>query len=82
MNYIFRQIMGRDLGGIEYDGSAALYVGAEFPELPEEARNAGFSDRTELLLLDKADTGDDAARRAEARMIARRIGNWSERRGH
>ena len=73
VNYIFRQIMGRDLGGIEYDDSAALYVGADFPELPEEARNAGFSDRTELLLLDKADTGDEAARRAEARMIARRI---------
>ena len=61
VNYIFRQIMGRDLGGIEYDDSAALYVGADFPELPEEARNAGFSDRTELLLLDKADTGDEVS---------------------
>ena len=73
VNYIFRRIMGRDLGGIEYDDSAALYVGADFPELPAEARAAGFSDRTELLLLDKSDTGDEAARRAEARMIARRI---------
>ncbi len=73
VNYIFRQIMGRDLGGIAYDDSAALYVGADFPELPGEARAAGFSDRTELLLLDKSDTGDEAARRAEARMIARRI---------
>lgn len=73
VNYLFRQIMGRDLGGIAYDGSAALYVGADFPELPAEARNAGFSDRTELLLLDKSDTGDEDARRGEARMIARRI---------
>ena len=73
VNYLFRQIMGKDLGGIEYDDSAALYVGADFPELPGETRAAGFSDRTELLLLDKADTGDEAARRAEARMIARRI---------
>ena len=73
VNYIFRQIMGRDLGGIEYDDSAALYVGADFPALPENVEEAGFSDRTELLLLDKADTGDEDARRAEARMIARRI---------
>lgn len=73
VNYIFRQIMGRDLGGIEYDDSAALYAGADFPALPEDAEKAGFSDRTELLLLDKADTGDEDARRAEARMIARRI---------
>ena len=73
VNYLFRQIMGKDLGGIEYDDGAALYVGADFPELPGEARSAGFSDRTELLLLDKADTGEEDARRAEARMIARRI---------
>lgn len=73
VNYIFRQIMGRDLGGIEYDDSAALYVGADFPALPENVEEAGFSDRTELLLLDKTDTGDEDARRAEARMIARRI---------
>lgn len=73
VNYLFRQIMGKDLGGIEYDDSAALYVGADFPELPGEARAAGFSDRTELLLLDRTDTGDEDARRAEARVIARRI---------
>lgn len=73
VNYIFRQIMGRDLGGIEYDDSAALYAGAEFPALPENTQRTGFSDRTELLLLDKADTGDEDARRAEARMIARCI---------
>lgn len=73
VNYIFRQIMGRDLGGIEYDDSAALYAGADFPSLPEDAEKSGFTDRTELLLLDKADTGDEDARRAEVRMIARRI---------
>ena len=34
VNDIFRQIMKKELGGIEYDDSAALYPGAEFPPLP------------------------------------------------
>ena len=34
MNYIFRQIMMRNLGEIDYDDKAALYVGAEYPENP------------------------------------------------
>ncbi len=32
VNYIFRQIMGEDLGGITYDDDNALYPGASFPE--------------------------------------------------
>lgn len=32
VNYIFRRIMGEDLGGITYDDSCALYAGASFPE--------------------------------------------------
>ena len=32
VNYIFRQIMGEDLGGVAYDDAAALYPGAAFPE--------------------------------------------------
>lgn len=70
VNYIFRQIMKKDLGGIEYDDSAALYQGAGFPELPEDRKN--FC-RTELLILNKDDTGEEDARRAEARMTAHRI---------
>ena len=70
VNDIFRQIMKKELGGIEYDDSAALYPGAEFPPLP-----SGKEDfcKSELLLLDKEDTGDEDERQAEARMIARRI---------
>src|SRR5699024_4426882 len=45
-NYIFRQIMTPDLGGISYDDAAALYPGAEYP--PETADTP-----TELLLLEK-----------------------------
>lgn len=32
VNYIFGQIMERELGGIEYDEREALYVGADYPE--------------------------------------------------
>ena len=73
VNRIFRKIMRKELGGIEYDEGAALYPGASFPELPEDRRTGGFSFGTELLLLDKEDTGTETGRRAEARMIARRI---------
>ena len=34
VNFIFRQIMGEDLGGIAYDEAAALYPGASFPGRP------------------------------------------------
>lgn len=70
VNYIFRQLMHRELGGIEYDDSAALYPGAQFPPLPEHGEDPY---RSEFLLLDKKDTGEDDAAQAEARMIARRI---------
>lgn len=48
VNFIFRQIMGEDLGGITYDTDAALYPGAAFPEGgdPEFAK-------TEVLLIEK-----------------------------
>lgn len=48
VNYIFRQIMGEDLGGIAYDDAAALYPGAAFPEGYEEE----FV-KTEVLLIEK-----------------------------
>lgn len=70
VNHIFRQIMKKELGGIEYDDSAALYPGADFP--PVSGRQVD-SWKSELLLLDKEDTGEDDEKSAEARMIARRI---------
>ena len=70
VNYIFRQLMHREMGGIEYDDHAALYPGAQFPPLPDHGEDPY---RSELLLLDKKDTGEDDAAQAEARMIARRI---------
>lgn len=71
-NYIFRQIMTPDLGGISYDDAAALYPGAEYP--PETADTP-----TELLLLEK-DTpaledlkGQESIQEIEARAVAGRI---------
>lgn len=44
VNYIFRQIMTPDLGGITYDDQAALYVGADYKE--------GEHLETEVLVID------------------------------
>lgn len=44
VNDIFRQVMARTLGGVEYDDGAALYAGADYPEAE--------GNETELLLLD------------------------------
>lgn len=73
VNYIFEQIMGKELGDVEYDEAAALYPGAVFPE----SENAFKS--TEVLLAEKDteelsdDTSDQTAQELEARMIGKRI---------
>ena len=69
-NYIFRQIMMRDLGEIDYDDQAALYVGAEYPE--------NTDCETEVLVLntDQKQYGHPvkaSKQELEARMIAGRI---------
>ena len=46
VNFLFRQIMGWELGKVEYDQKAALYPGAMFPE-----GNSLESSDTELLLI-------------------------------
>ena len=47
-NYIFEQIMGESLGGIEYDEAAKLVAGASFAS--HEGRTAG---RTEVVLIEQ-----------------------------
>ena len=66
VNYIFRQIMIRELGGIKYDNNNALNVGADF-ELGEDKE-------TEVLVIDtdKA-SGKKSERELEAKVIAARI---------
>ena len=68
VNDIFRQIMKKELGGIEYDDSAALYPGGR--NSASSIRKGRLLQEHELLLLDKEDTGGEDVRRAEARMIA------------
>ena len=76
VNYIFRQIMRRDLGGIVYDEQAALYPGAEFePVIGVDGKSAY---EMELLLVDAQKTGNefelsDNNKQLEVRVIAKRI---------
>lgn len=73
-NAVFRQIMTKELGGIAYDENAALYVGADYPQIDGK--------ETELLVIDTdvdvEGTGVskvrvEEARTLEARAIAERI---------
>lgn len=74
-NFIFKQIMGRELGGIEYDEDAMLKLGATYPE---------YADCTsELVLLTKEDEEttqdenemivEEKLERIEARYVANRM---------
>ncbi|MCH5248594.1 MAG: helicase-exonuclease AddAB subunit AddA [Lachnospiraceae bacterium] len=63
-NSVFSQVMTKELGGIEYDKSAALYPGAVYPENKPD-------NITELLLLPKSDEID--SKQQEAYGIAGRI---------
>ncbi len=65
VNAIFRQLMRRDLGGIEYDDDAALNFGADYGE-PEEKNKDDYN--TEVLVIDGK--RDDEL---EARLIAGKI---------
>lgn len=81
VNFIFEQIMGKDLGDVEYDEAAALYPGAVFP-VCEEVEESWYD--TEILI---ANTGTEewaeeredekkaelASQELEARMIGMRI---------
>lgn len=74
VNFIFRQIMGEDLGGISYDKDAALYPGADFP-----AGGSREFVKTEVLLVEKdgaeleEEAGDQNAQELEALAIAQKI---------
>lgn len=74
VNYLFRQIMGDDLGGIAYDDENALYTGASFPEKAD-----GREPETEVLLIEKdgeeleEEQGNQTVQELEALAIAQRI---------
>lgn len=72
INYLFYQIMGREMGDVEYDSQAALYPGAQFPEGGPEAS-------VEVLLAEadgpelEEEKGTRMQRELEALAIARKI---------
>lgn len=65
-NFIFKQIMVKQFGGIEYDDNAALYVGAEYAPMP--------NNETEVCIVDAADLPDgENKRELEALAVASKI---------
>ncbi len=82
-NYIFKRIMRKELGGVEYDDQAALYLGADYEPI---VRTDGTSENeAELLLLDSTEVEmpgdieagteilDGTGKQLEALMVAKRI---------
>lgn len=67
INALFTKLMGKRLGGVEYDAGAALYPGAEYPEEEEDAY------RTEYLLAQKDPGSQLSVREQEALLIAGKI---------
>ncbi|HIW74581.1 MAG TPA: helicase-exonuclease AddAB subunit AddA [Firmicutes bacterium] len=66
VNFVFRQLMTRAVGGIDYDEREALICSAGYPDAPGR--------ETELLLIDGGTREEsDAKDAAEARVIAGRI---------
>ena len=79
VNFIFRKIMHRNLGNVEYDDNAALYAGIEFPKLVTNVETDDLTaaksplSGSEILLFDADSVTDTNAREAEARMIGGQI---------
>ena len=67
VNRLFERIMGKQLGGVEYDEEVALYPGASY----EEAEAQSFD--TEYLIIGKDKESVLSARAQEASVIAGRI---------
>ena len=72
-NFLFSQIMRKDLGGVAYDREAALYPGAEYA--PQTDENGDSLCRAELLLADRdeAELPGEDEKEKEAYLIAWRI---------
>ena len=66
VNFLFRQLMGRRLGGVEYDEQEELVCSAAYDHVPHPA---------EWLLVDRADAEEQGLtpEQAEAQVIAGRI---------
>lgn len=65
-NFIFEQIMTKELGGIVYDEKAALYVGASYEEQPNNETEVCFVDASDLYQ-------EENVRELEAKAVAGEI---------
>ncbi|PEL09733.1 helicase-exonuclease AddAB subunit AddA [Bacillus sp. AFS017336] len=79
-NFIFQQIMGREIGGIEYDEDAMLKLGASYPEYSEctselilLTNSADEDDIPEVSELEDDELVEEKLEQIEARYVARRI---------
>ena len=71
VNFVFRQLMTRETGGVDYDGREALVPSASYPE------REGYA--AELLLVDGSTREEtDGKDAAEARVIALRLREMKE----
>ena len=81
-NYIFSQIMGEELGGIEYDENNMLYPGAEYPDTLQGQTLS----KSELIFVKAPEYGeageDITSNEAEARYIATRIKELVDRKNN
>ena len=91
VNFLFEQIMRKELGGVAYDENAALYPGADYRPQTDAQGNTLY--QTELLLFDKQDEqipgGDEKEKEAyliagrikallrEGRVLDKKSGEWS-----
>jgi len=73
VNKVFRRLMDKSLGNVDYDEDAELKYGAGYAPYGEEPGTVPAG-KTELLLADTADADEDADNReTEARLVAAEI---------
>lgn len=77
VNYFFYQLMGEDLGKIQYNKDIALKASKEFPEPEDSSVNVNTSSSAEIMIADSdipEDDNENVGKLAlEAEMIAGRI---------
>ena len=70
VNFIFSQLMSKEIGDIKYDENEYLYCGAEYPETVGE--------KIDLHILDSVSLSSEESQKREAKYIAKFIKNTVE----
>ena len=72
-NFIFKQIMGEEVGEIDYDADAELKLGATYPEGEDVAAELLCIQQTEEEVIDGEEGAEVEKAQLEARLMAQRI---------